>query len=87
MKTTANTPVAAEIGRSTVERIEILRARGRTGSEVASDLGLDVYVVDEVFAWHDLLCGTDTTHPAADERPSRLPSSALPCARRTQIPA
>lgn len=64
MKTTANTPVAREIGRATVERIEILRARGRTASQVADDLDLDVYVVDEVFAWHDLLCDAGEWHVA-----------------------
>lgn len=87
MKTTANTPVAAEIGRATVERVEILRARGRTSAQIAADLDLDVYVVDEVFAWHDALCGTDPTHPLADECGSRRPVTAQHRARRTRIPA
>lgn len=59
MRTMATVPVAREIGRATTERIEILRARDRTASQVANDLDLDVYVVDEVFAWHDLLCGLE----------------------------
>lgn len=87
MKTTANTLVAGEIGRAAVERIEILRARGRTAAQIADDLGLDVYVVDEVFAWHDLLCGTDTTDPVADEGAPRRRMAARPDARRTRIPA
>ncbi|WAX55116.1 hypothetical protein M6B22_11145 [Jatrophihabitans cynanchi] len=56
MRTMASTPVAAEIGRSAVERIQIMRAKGRCAAQIADGLGLDVYVVDEVFAWHDWLC-------------------------------
>lgn len=55
--TRADTPIAAEIGVETVERIEIARARGKSARRIAEDLGLDVYVVDEVFAWHDFLAG------------------------------
>lgn len=55
--TTARTPIAAEIGEAAVVRIETLRARGRSARQIAAQLGLDFYVVDEVFAWHDLLCG------------------------------
>lgn len=57
MRTMASTPVAAEIGRPAIERIQIMRARGHTPMQIADRLGLDVYVVDEVFAWHDWLCG------------------------------
>lgn len=57
MRTMANTPVAAEIGRPAIEQIQIMRAKGRCAAQIADDLELDVYVVDEVFAWHDWLCG------------------------------
>ena len=60
MRTMATSPVAAEIGRTAVELIQIMRARGRTATQVADDLELDVYVVDEVFAWHDWLCRIDS---------------------------
>lgn len=59
MRTLASTPVAAEIGRTAVERIQMMRAKGRCAAQIAADLELDVYVVDEVFAWHDWLCGID----------------------------
>jgi hypothetical protein len=56
MITTA-TPIAAEIGAATVEHIEIARARGKSAHEIAADLNLDIYTVEEAFAWHDFLAG------------------------------
>lgn len=67
MKTMASIPVAAQIGRAVVERIQILRARGRTPTQIAAELELDIYIVDEVFAWHDLLCSATS----ADTCPER----------------
>jgi len=79
MTTTAQTPIAGEIGEAAIVRIETLRARGRSARQIADTLGLDFYVVDEVFAWHDLLCSFRRDRPtrSAAQFDRRFPGRAV----------